>query len=153
MMIAAYESRRDIDFFVPNIKGLTIREESEMLSRKKCNFIDESVKSHGYDALLIPGGLGAYKHLHEDETCFKLMQGIIEYYIKEKKPIIGICIAPKMIAKCIEANSNLAGEFRLTVGNDISHFSGLKKIVPVQTEVYVIFTLSFQNLSFFRTFA
>ena len=111
--------------------------ESSRIARKPCKNL-KSLVSNDYEALLIPGGLGAYKHLYENEDARRTMKNIIKNFHSSKKPIICVCIAPKMVAKCIEECEEMKGTFKLTVGSDPSHFDGLKKINGQSTNYDVI---------------
>lgn len=71
------------------------------------------------DALVIPGGFGAAKNLTKwafsgpDGAINSEVKRIINEMVRAKKPIVGLCMGPTVIAKALEG----AGlEERLTVG-------------------------------------
>ena len=71
------------------------------------------------DALVIPGGFGAAKNLTKwafngpDGEIVPGVKRIINEFISAKKPIVGLCMGPTVIAKALESTNVNA---RLTVG-------------------------------------
>ncbi len=77
------------------------------------------VKADGLDALVIPGGFGAAKNLTKwafsgpDGEINADVKRIINEFVAAKKPVVGLCMGPTVIAKALEG----AGlKERLTVG-------------------------------------
>jgi enhancing lycopene biosynthesis protein 2 len=71
------------------------------------------------DALVIPGGFGAAKNLTKwafsgpDGEINADVKRIINEFIQAKKPIVGLCMGPTVIAKALEGSGM---EIHLTVG-------------------------------------
>lgn len=80
-----------------------------------------SVSVEELDALVIPGGFGAAKNLTKwalsgpDGEIDEGVKGIINNMVSAKKPIVGLCMGPTVIAKALEGSDVHA---RLTVGTD-----------------------------------
>lgn len=77
------------------------------------------MKADGLDALVIPGGFGAAKNLTKwafsgpDGDINPDVKRIIKEFVSAKKPVVGLCMGPTVIAKALEG----AGlEEHLTVG-------------------------------------
>lgn len=77
------------------------------------------MKAEGLDALVIPGGFGAAKNLTKwafsgpDGDINPEVKRIINEMVAAKKPVVGLCMGPTVIAKALEG----AGlEEHLTVG-------------------------------------
>ena len=74
------------------------------------------LKASDFDALWIPGGLGAAKNLctyFYDGASMKVdaeVESAIKSFNRERKPIVALCIAPVIVAKVLGAN--------VTSGND-----------------------------------
>lgn len=78
------------------------------------------IRTDNLDALVIPGGFGAAKNLTKwafsgpDGKIVPDVKRIINEFVAAKKPIVGLCMGPTVIAKALEsANLNA----RLTVGS------------------------------------
>ena len=71
-------------------------------------------------ALVIPGGFGAAKNLSnwafngKDSEVNEKVQSLIKYCVHNKKPIVGLCISPTVIAKSLEGTTI---QPKLTVGS------------------------------------
>lgn len=78
------------------------------------------VSQDGLDALVIPGGFGAAKNL--TKWAFSGPEGeinadvkrIVKEFVEAKKPIVGLCMGPTVIAKALE---ELGLNEQLTVGS------------------------------------
>lgn len=72
-----------------------------------------------YDALVIPGGFGAAKNLNQwavsgpDGAIFDDVKSFISEFISAKKPVVGLCMGPTVIAKALQGT---ALNPQLTVG-------------------------------------
>jgi enhancing lycopene biosynthesis protein 2 len=73
-----------------------------------------------YDALVIPGGFGAAKNLtkwafagHQGEILPEVKNAILSM-VKAKKPVVGLCMGPTVIAKALEGEGIRS---KLTVGS------------------------------------
>lgn len=72
------------------------------------------------DALVIPGGFGAAKNLTKwafngpDGEILPEVKSAIVQMVKAKKPVVGLCMGPTVIAKALEGEGIKA---KLTVGN------------------------------------
>lgn len=80
-----------------------------------------------YDALFFPGGFGVAKNLSSiafdgaDAKVFQFAEQAIVKAHKEGKPIVGLCIAPALIAKVL-------GNVEVTVGDDTDTIATVKKM-------------------------
>ena len=80
-----------------------------------------SVSANDIDALVIPGGFGAAKNLTKwafsgpDGEIDSAVKQIIVDMIASKKPVVGLCMGPTVIAKALEGTGVSP---RLTVGTD-----------------------------------
>ncbi|MEN2497305.1 MAG: hypothetical protein MHMPM18_001700 [Marteilia pararefringens] len=141
LMIEAYNCGKIIDFFVPNIgteSGELLKQESRLISRKDCHFLETLDVAH-YDALLLPGGLGAWRKILDYATVFQQFSRIVGEFVDGRKPIVAVCIAPYVLAKCLEKIEAKRGEsgkkFLLTVGEDLKYLEGIKGIQAVAKKV------------------
>lgn len=79
------------------------------------------MKAAEFDALLIPGGFGAARNLCNfaeqgaDCTVDPGVERLIGDFLRAKKPIGAICIAPALLAKVCQKHGISA---KLTIGND-----------------------------------
>ena len=77
------------------------------------------VKAEDLDALVIPGGFGAAKNLTTwafsgpDGDINTEVKRIINEFVQSRKPVVGLCMGPTVIAKALEG---VGLEERLTVG-------------------------------------
>lgn len=77
------------------------------------------MKAEGLDALVIPGGFGAAKNLTKwafsgpDGEIVPDVKRIIREFVEAKKPIVGLCMGPTVIAKALEGSGQ---QTHLTVG-------------------------------------
>lgn len=73
------------------------------------------------DALVLPGGFGTAKNLTKwafsgpDGEIHPEVERIIVEMVKARKPVVGLCMAPTVIAKALEGSDV---EAHLTVGSD-----------------------------------
>lgn len=80
-----------------------------------------TISANDLDALVLPGGFGAAKNLTKwafngpDGEIYPEVKRIIAEMVIAKKPVVGLCMAPTVIAKAME---NSGVEVRLTVGTD-----------------------------------
>lgn len=80
-----------------------------------------TISADDLDALVLPGGFGAAKNLTKwafsgpDGEIHPEVKRIIAEMVIAKKPVVGLCMAPTVIAKAME---NSGVEVRLTVGTD-----------------------------------
>ncbi|PHX06532.1 isoprenoid biosynthesis glyoxalase ElbB [Vibrio splendidus] len=90
--------------------------ESNRLSRGTTKALSE-LNADSYDALVLIGGFGAAKNLStfafdgENYSVNEDVSGLIKAFNQQSKYIVGMCIAPMVLAKAI---SNA----ELTIGND-----------------------------------
>lgn len=90
----------------------------------------ESLKEKEFDALLIPGGMGAVSNLcdfvEKGVNCIvdKALKDIIISFYKAKKPIGATCIAPIVVAKALEGIASV----EMTLGMDKEYLSILNQI-------------------------
>ncbi|MES1905958.1 MAG: hypothetical protein MHPSP_003388 [Paramarteilia canceri] len=152
LISSAYECSKELTFFAPDFNykvfnhytGQETEEmrnsitESTRISRVACNKLKD-LNSANFDGLMIPGGIGSFEILYEDLETKNQMTAVLQGFISNKKPVVCVCIAPKMVAKCIEESSLMTKKYKLTVGNDLSHFSDLSKIIGVKTGPDVFF--------------
>ncbi len=122
--------------------------EAARIARGNVKDIKE-VSAAGFAALAIPGGFGAAKNLTKwafsgpDGEIHAEVKRLILEFVKARKPIIALCIAPTVIAKALEGTEYHA---ELTVGNtrekspyDIAAISaGMEKTgaVAIMTNVH-----------------
>ena len=80
-----------------------------------------TININDLDALVIPGGFGAAKNLTQwafngpDGSIDEDVKQIIADMVAAKKPIVGLCMGPTVIAKALEGSEIKA---HLTVGTD-----------------------------------
>lgn len=85
---------------------------------------------YDYDALLLPGGFGVVTTLsnfHEDEKNFQVLpelETIIKEFFSLKKSIGATCIAPILLAKCMQSIQPL----KMTLGTSKKFFDILKNL-------------------------
>lgn len=101
-----------------------------------------SLDAKSYDALIFPGGCGVIKNLSNINTEKKApkilpeVQGCVESFYKDGKPIVSLCIAPALVAFCLQ-NSGIS----LTLGpsdhNSMVAVSG-NKHVPCEANGCVV---------------
>ena len=129
-------SQNNLDFFcvAPDIKqhhvvnhssGVEMKEsrsvlfESSRISRGKIIPLSE-LDVNSISSLVIPGGFGAAKNLSDwafkgDEfDVLEDVRSLILNCVKQKKPIVSLCISPVLIAKSLEGSSFCP---KLTVGS------------------------------------
>ena len=99
-------------------KQINIMQESARITRGKTLNITD-LNPEQYDGLVIPGGYGVAKHLctwafdgSKAKVNFNLDKTIKNFH-QESKPILGICIAPTLLAKSLGDQG-----VTLTIGND-----------------------------------
>ena len=90
----------------------------------------ESLKEKEFDALLMPGGMGAVLNFSDFTekgvhcTIDKVLKEIILSFFKAKKPIGATCIAPVLIAKALEGIASV----QMTLGTDKEYQSILNQM-------------------------
>ena len=108
----------EIDFInkqaTGNIRNVLM--ESARIARGKIQDL-KAYNADEFDALVIPGGLGAIKNLcnfeqygFQCEVNEDVKRAVIATH-EQNKPIIGLCIAPILIAKILP-------KIKITIGND-----------------------------------
>lgn len=81
-----------------------------------------TVSSSDFDAIVLPGGFGTAKNFTDwafkgpNSTINTQVQRIIREMYDANKPIVGLCMAPVVIAKALEGYSK--SKINLTVGSD-----------------------------------
>jgi len=110
------------------IAGRNVLEESARIARCEISSI-EKLKSDDYDILWMPGGFGVATNLSDFATkstdCEihpELDRVIKEFYAK-KKAIVGICLAPVVLAKALEGKG-----IEMTLGSNPDDLENLKKL-------------------------
>ena len=87
----------------------------------------QAYKAGDYDALVMPGGLGAAKNLStfafDGPHCFvnKEVERAVKETAAQNKPIGALCIAPAIIAKIL-------GDITITIGSDPSTEAAITKM-------------------------
>lgn len=90
----------------------------------------EALKEHEFDALVIPGGMGAVCNLCDFITqgtlcnINKTLKSIIVKFYEAKKPIGATCIAPILVAKALEGIVSV----EMTLGMDPKQREVLNKM-------------------------
>ncbi len=130
-LIALTEAKAELQIFAPDLdiestdhlsgknsgtRNLLV--EAARIARGKVKALS-TLKAENFDGLAFPGGYGAALHLctfaKEGANCSVLPEAekIIRAFHAEQKPILGICIAPALIAKVLGQH-----KVTLTIGND-----------------------------------
>ena len=97
-----------------------VLEESSRISRGKITPLEE-VDFNNVSSLLIPGGFGVAKNLSDwafkgsSSDVLPLVKDLILHCVRNKKPIVSLCISPTIIAKSLEGSEYSP---LLSVGND-----------------------------------
>jgi len=88
----------------------------------------KDVNPQDIDALILPGGVGAAKHLSDfavkgpEASVHPDVQRILDKMIASKKPIGAICIAPATVAKALSQH-----QVNVTIGNDSATALAIEK--------------------------
>lgn len=104
-------------------------QESARIARGKIAQVKE-IKEKDFDALLLPGGLGAALNLcdfaEKSEHCHVDLdvQQVIQGFYFHKKPIGATCIAPVVVAKALEGVAHC----KMTLGSDAHYQEILEKM-------------------------
>lgn len=107
----------------------SILEESARIARGKVKAV-EKLKADDFDAIWLPGGYGVASNASDfaknarDFTVYLPLNEAIKTFYKQKKPIVGVCIAPVIIAKSLENIVSL----ELTLGQNSELNSALKEM-------------------------
>lgn len=140
-MLAIQQQGADYDCFAPEgdqgvtINHLTKQPESQKrrmlveaarIARGEINTL-KNFKAENYDALLIPGGMGAVMNLcdfaQKGPDCSvhpDVERAVIEMH-QAHKPIVALCIAPVLVARILK-------DVTLTIGNDPETAMALKNM-------------------------
>lgn len=95
----------------------SVLKEAARIARSQIKDLKEA-RAQNFDALILPGGFGAAKNLCSfatDGANHKIddeLARLLEEFIKERKPIGAICIAPAIVAKAFQKH----GGVKLTLG-------------------------------------
>ena len=101
--------------------------ESARIARGKIKPLNH-FKASDFDALIFPGGFGVAKNLctfafdGADQKVDPSVELVIRSMLEAKKTIGAMCISPVILAKVI------GNDVKLTIGNDISTASDIKKM-------------------------
>ncbi|AIF81310.1 isoprenoid biosynthesis protein [endosymbiont of Acanthamoeba sp. UWC8] len=144
-----------VAIFAPNVKqydvinhldGSVMNEsrnllvEAARIARGEISALDK-LKSKDFDALIIPGGYGVAKNLAdiaqkgEKGEAIPEVKNIINDFIREKKPIGAICIAPVVVAQAVKGSYKV----KLTLGEEnnlLTAFSAEQEVCPTESCVY-----------------
>ena len=140
-MLAIQQQGADYDCFTPEgDQGVTINHltkqpdtqkrrmlvEAARIARGEINTL-KNFKAENYDALLIPGGMGAVMNLcdfaQKGPACSvhpDVERAVIEMH-QAHKPIVALCIAPVLVARLLK-------DVTLTIGNDPETAMALKNM-------------------------
>ena len=90
-----------------------------------------------YDAVLFPGGFGAARNLCSfavdgpECTVLPEVEGLIRRASSSGKPVVAMCIAPVLLARCI------GDGVKVTIGNDPGTAAAIEKMGGVHVECEV----------------
>jgi len=127
----------------PTGKKRDILQEAARIARGKIRPLDQ-LYSENFQGVMIPGGFGAAKNLctfaMEGDSCHvdPQVERALETFIRDRKPIGAICIAPALVAKVFQKHVGA----KLTVGaeSDVSRAiasMGSKHMVTRPDEIAV----------------
>ncbi len=161
----------EIEIFAPNrnqrdvvnhLNGQEMQEqrnvlvESARIARGQITDLNNLDPSN-FDALVMPGGYGVAKNLSDfaikgtDAKIDSKLVGVIEGFMKAKKPIGVMCISPAIFVKAI-ANSNR--DVKVTIGDDsdgmiakmgANHEVKMSEEICIDTENKIISTSAYMR--------
>lgn len=132
-LLAIDENRGEAMCFAPNInqhhvvnhltgdemnESRNVMVEAARITRGAIKDLAE-VNHEGLDALVVPGGFGAAKNLTKwafngpDGEINTDVKRIVNEFVTAKKPVVGLCMGPTVIAKALEGSNR---KQKLTVG-------------------------------------
>ncbi len=142
LIISLAEFQAEVDFFAPNSNftpldfithkpmGNETRNlmlEAARITRGKINSLEDFTDS-GFDALILPGGMGAALYLSNwaslEQNCQvhpKLESALLNFH-KSSRPIGAICIAPAIVARVLGKH-----DLTVTCGDDLKTAQAVQK--------------------------
>ncbi len=114
-----------------------VLEEAARISRGKIHDLKE-LKAADFDAICLPGGFGAAKHLctfakeGSQASMDENLKTLLQDFHRESKPIAAFCIAPALVALALGEHN-----VSLTIGNDKETAAEIEKTGAQHVECQV----------------
>lgn len=123
LLVALSQAGADVTCFAPTNK----MDESAQISRGQIEDL-KNLRSKNFDALVLPGGYGAAKHLSNwaergaKAEAHPEAARVIREFADESKPIGAACIAPTLLALVLKDRG-----ITVTIGNDAGTAAEIEK--------------------------